>query len=87
MQLVHIEHTTADTDTRRLQQLLQARARAAEACVAANDMAKLVKGDLVQHLARRLREGADAADLRKTLQDGGIAPGPTTDLLKAASHA
>lgn len=84
MQLVYVERTYADTDDRRLTQILEARAKASERCVEANQQAMRIKADLVEHLARRLREGAEAGALRRAMQDSGINPGIVTALLDAA---
>lgn len=85
MQLVWIERTVAANDDQRLTYLLEARAKAAAQCVAANAAAHDIRADLLEHLARRLQEGADAKVLRKALQDSGVNPTLVTDIMREAS--
>ena len=81
--LVYVERATADTDVR-LRHLLEARAKAAERCVEANQKAAEIKALLIDHLARMAQAGAARDVLRKALQDSGINPGIVTALLDAA---
>lgn len=85
MHLVYVERATADNDVR-LTLLLQARARAAERCVEANQHATSIRRDLTQHIARRLQEGAVGSVLRKAMMDSGINPTMASDIMQAASH-
>ena len=84
MDLVYVERATADNDDTRLTLLLQARARAAERCVEANQHATSIRRDLTTHLARRLQDGASAAVLRKALVDSGINQTMASDVMRAA---
>lgn len=83
MDLVYVERATAGTDVR-LKHLLEARAKAAERCVEANQKAAEIKALLVDHLARMAQAGAARDVLRKVLQDSGVAPAVATTLLDAA---
>ena len=86
MELVYVERATADTEDRRLRLILEARAKAAERCVEANNNATSIRRDLTQHIARRLVEGASGAVLRKAMMDSGINPTMASDIMQAASH-
>ena len=86
MQLVYVERTFADDDDKRLQLILQARAKAAERCVEANQHATDIRRDLITHIARRLVAGAQGSALRKAMMDAGINPTMASDIMQAASH-
>ena len=84
MQLIHVERITATTDEQRLGFLLTARAKAAEQVVAANVRAQASKTDLVEHITRRLQDGADRIRLRHRLLESGM-PGSIADAIMRAA--
>jgi len=87
MQLIHIERVSATSDDERLGFLLTARAKAAEQVVAANVRAQACKTDLVEHITRRLQDGADRLRLRHRLLESGM-PGSIADaIMRAATDA
>lgn len=87
MQLIHIERVSATSDDQRLGFLLTARAKAAEQVVAANVRAQASKVDLIEHITRRLQDGADRLRLRHRLLESGM-PGSIADaIMRAATEA
>jgi len=87
MQLIHVERITATSDDERLGFLLTARAKAAEQVVAANVRAQASKIDLIEHITRRLQDGADRLRLRHRLLESGM-PGSIADaIMRAATDA
>ena len=74
MQLIHIERVSATSDDERLGFLLTARAKAAEQVVAANLRAQACKVDLIEHITRRIQDGADRLRLRHRLLESGMPP-------------
>jgi hypothetical protein len=87
MQLIHIERVSATSDDERLGFLLTARAKAAEQVVAANVRAQASKVDLIEHITRRLQDGADRLRLRHRLLESGM-PGSIADaIMRAATDA
>ena len=87
MDLIHIERITATSDDERLGFLLTARAKAAEQVVAANVRAQASKTDLIEHITRRIKDGADRIRLRHRLLESGM-PGSIADaIMRAATDA
>ena len=87
MQLIHVERITATTDEQRLGFLLTARAKAAEQVVAANVRAQASKTDLVEHITRRLQDGADRIRLRHRLLESGMPTSIADAIMRAATDA
>jgi hypothetical protein len=87
MQLIHVERITATSDDQRLGFLLTARAKAAEQVVAANVRAQASKTDLVEHITRRLQDGADRLRLRHRLLESGMPPSIVAAIMSAATDA
>ena len=87
MQLVHIEHVSAVSDDERLGFLLTARAKAAEQVVAANVRAQASKTDLIEHITRRIQDGADRIRLRHRLLESGMPPSIVAAIMSAATDA
>ncbi len=87
MQLIHIERITATSDDQRLGFLLTARAKAAEQVVAANVRAQASKVDLIEHITRRIQDGADRLRLRHRLLESGMPPSIVAAIMSAATDA
>jgi hypothetical protein len=87
MQLIHVERTSATSDDERLGFLLTARAKAAEQVVAANVRAQASKVDLIEHVTRRLQDGADRLRLRHRLLESGMPTSIADAIMRAATDA
>jgi hypothetical protein len=87
MQLIHIERVSATSDDERLGFLLTARAKAAEQVVAANVRAQASKVDLIEHITRRIQDGADRLRLRHRLLESGMPPSIVAAIMSAATDA
>jgi hypothetical protein len=87
MQLIHIERVSATSDDERLGFLLTARAKAAEQVVAANLRAQACKVDLIEHITRRIQDGADRLRLRHRLLESGMPPSIVAAIMSAATDA
>jgi hypothetical protein len=87
MHLIYIERITATSDDERLGFLLTARAKAAEQVVAANVRAQASKVDLIEHITRRLQDGADRLRLRHRLLESGMPPSIVAAIMSAATDA
>ncbi len=83
----HIERDSATSDDERLGFLLAARAKAAEQVVAANVRAQASKVDLIEHITRRLQDGADRLRLRHRLLESGMPPSIVVAIMSAATDA
>ena len=86
-QLIHIERVSATSDDERLGFLLTARAKAAEQVVAANVRAQASKVDLIEHVTRRLQDGADRLRLRHRLLESGMPTSIADAIMRAATDA
>ena len=87
MHLIYIERITATSDDERLGFLLTARAKAAEQVVAANVRAQASKVDLIEHITRRIQDGADRLRLRHRLLESGMPPSIVAAIMSAATDA
>jgi len=87
MQLIHIERVSATSDDQRLGFLLTARAKAAEQVVCANLRAHACKIDLIEHITRRIQDGADRVRLRHRLLESGMPPSIVAAIMSAATDA
>jgi hypothetical protein len=87
MELIHIERVSATSDDQRLGFLLTARAKAAEQVVAANVRAQACKTDLVEHVTRRLQDGADRRRLCHRMLESGMPSSIVGAIMRAAMNA